>query len=165
MEEHIVQIVQHMNSIHADDLQVLQAHKYEPCTQLTQPPLSCVLQGQSPLFQTTLNGLICPSLPNSPSFLKNFTALEWTLVLFKSKNAQLNDLSALHCFTFIELAHVNAVWLNSTTTHNQVRWIYFSLNTTGDIQSRDYMPSIKKAFTWTNVSQRCIIPFVWGKIN
>lgn len=74
-----------MNSIHADDLQVLQAHKYEPCTQLTQPPLSCVLQGQSPLFQTPLNGLICPSLPNSPSFLKNFTALEWTLVLFKSK--------------------------------------------------------------------------------
>lgn len=42
MEEHNVQIVQHMNSIHADDLQVLQAHKYEPCTQVTQPPLSCV---------------------------------------------------------------------------------------------------------------------------
>lgn len=48
-------------------------------------PVYAYLQRQSPLFQTTLNGLICPSLPNSPSFLKNFTALEWTLVLFKSK--------------------------------------------------------------------------------
>lgn len=39
--------VRHMNSIYADELQVLQAHRYEPCTQLTHPTLSsvCIFAG------------------------------------------------------------------------------------------------------------------------
>lgn len=103
-------IVRHTNSIHAHELQALQAHRYEPCTQLTQPTLSsvCIFAGVITIISKNSKRFDLPLLAKL-TFLKNFIALEWTLVLSKPQNAKLNDLSALHCSTSIKSAHVNAV--------------------------------------------------------